>query len=282
VNSFGKKRYKKRNKKKGNRRFVIWITILTIIAFLLTSYYRNIARFAVYSYVRFGIVNLFSSPLQKEFIKNFGIRLPLKYKIHGLDVSNHQRVINWNLLSQMKVDSVHIVFAFIKATEGKNHFDMMFDYNWENAKKYHIIRGAYHYYDPNINSTRQAKNFISTVSLENGDLPPVLDIEETGTLGTSNMLKGIMNWLIIVEKHYGIKPIIYTYIKFYDDYLSDNEDFNSYPVWIAHYYRPKLPADFKWSFWQHNNKGHVNGIKGYVDFNVFNGNVEDLMRLCKK
>ena len=33
----------------------------------------------------------------------------------------------------------------------------------------------------------------------------------------------------------------------------------------------KPVIDRSWTFWQHSETGHVNGIDGYVDFNVFNG-----------
>ena len=61
-----------------------------------------------------------------------------------------------------------------------------------------------------------------------------------------------------------------------------DEGFDEYPLWIAHYYKNKLNISQKWYFWQHSDKGKVNGIKGDVDFNVFNGNIEELKSLCKK
>ena len=73
-----------------------------------------------------------------------------------------------------------------------------------------------------------------------------------------------------VEKQYGIKPVIYTNIDFYKNYLQN--DFDDYPIWIAHYLQPEKPRiERKWSFWQHNESGRVNGIKTPVDFNVFSG-----------
>jgi GH25 family lysozyme M1 (1,4-beta-N-acetylmuramidase) len=37
---------------------------------------------------------------------------------------------------------------------------------------------------------------------------------------------------------------------------------------------PKLPDDVPWRIWQFSGKGHVRGIKGLVDQNVFNGDLE--------
>ena len=81
-----------------------------------------------------------------------------------------------------------------------------------------------------------------------------------------------------VEKHYGATPILYTSYRFRKDYLNTPE-FDRYPFWIAHYYVDKLSYTGEWKFWQHSDRGHVDGIKGEVDVNVFNGTYEDLLGL---
>lgn len=53
--------------------------------------------------------------------------------------------------------------------------------------------------------------------------------------------------------------------------------FNEYPWWVAHYYQRRPDNDgIAWRFWQHSDRGQVDGINGPVDFNVFNGTVEEL------
>ncbi|HVK96683.1 MAG TPA: GH25 family lysozyme, partial [Flavisolibacter sp.] len=57
---------------------------------------------------------------------------------------------------------------------------------------------------------------------------------------------------------------------FYERHLQG--EFDHYPLWIAHYLQPERPRIKRnWSFWQHSDKGRVNGINANVDFNVFNG-----------
>jgi lysozyme len=59
-------------------------------------------------------------------------------------------------------------------------------------------------------------------------------------------------------------------VDFYERYLG--EDFDDYPLWVAHYYQLQQPRiKREWLFWQHSDKGNVNGIVNKVDFNVFNG-----------
>jgi lysozyme len=200
----------------------------------------------------------------------FGISLPIDFPIHGIDVSHHQDVIKWEAVREMKVDDVQLGFTFMKATEGYSKVDWQFKRNWKKAKEVGIVRGAYHFFLPNKNGKMQADNFISVVKLEKGDLPPVLDIEETYGVQTNNIRKRAKEWLVTVEKHYGVRPIIYTNVDYYKNFLGS--DFDEYPLWVAHYIsRNKPRIERQWIFWQHNETGRVNGILAKVDFNVFNG-----------
>ena len=70
-----------------------------------------------------------------------------------------------------------IEYVIIRSTMGDNRKDIRYKENWIGAKKQGFIRGVYHYYDPNENSTKQAHNFIKSVKLKGGDLSPILDIE---------------------------------------------------------------------------------------------------------
>ena len=56
----------------------------------------------------------------------------------------------------------------------------------EGFKKKSFLRGAYHYFRPNENSTLQAQNFIKNVKLQPGDLPPILDIEKISNIQSSD------------------------------------------------------------------------------------------------
>jgi lysozyme len=211
----------------------------------------------------------------------FGISVPV-YEIHGIDVSRYQEKINWQEISNFKSgkDSLGITFAFVKATEGQSLLDIYFYYNWAETRKYNIIRGAYHYYKPNVNSSKQAAQFIKHVKLQTGDLPPVLDIEEIGKYGGANMKKGIKNWLRLVEKHYGVKPIIYTNASFYKQYLSGKE-FQNYRFWIAHYTKTTPNVNNNWIFWQYSDKGIIATIRSKVALNVHKGTKEELLSICK-
>ncbi|WP_291136159.1 glycoside hydrolase family 25 protein [Flavobacterium sp. UBA7663] len=199
-------------------------------------------------------------------------------KAIGFDVSEYQSEIDWEQTYHID-ESFELSFVFIRATAGKNKTDKRFKENWKASKERELIRGAYHYYRPNENSIAQAENFIKNVKLEKGDLPPVLDIEKLPKSQSIDSLKvGLRRWLKKVEKHYKVKPIIYSGESYYTDFLK--EEFSDYPLWIANYnfWRNHLEDD--WLFWQFTEKAQIQGIEGMVDVNIFNGNKNKLLLKC--
>jgi len=208
----------------------------------------------------------------------FGIAVPSNYPIHGIDVSHHQDNINWDLVKNMQVKNIRIGFAFIKATEGIGRVDSHFNQNWFRSKDAGMCRGAYHFFLATKSGKLQAQNFIDVVSLKRGDLPPVLDVEQTYGVSTERLRREVKAFLQTTEQFYGVKPIIYTNVDFYKQYL--NGQFDDYPLWVAHYLRqdtPRIKRD--WIFWQHSEAGRVNGVGYKVDFNVFNGDSTEFRNL---
>ncbi len=200
----------------------------------------------------------------------FGIAVPDNYVIHGIDVSHHQDNINWGLVKTMQVKNIKIGFAFIKATEGIGRVDSHFNQNWFRSKDAGMCRGAYHFFLATKSGKLQAQNFIDVVELKRGDLPPVLDVEQTYGVPIDKLRKEVKAFLQTAEQYYGVRPIIYTNVDFYKQYLDGQ--FDDYPLWVAHYLRqdtPRIKRD--WIFWQHSEGGRVNGVTYKVDFNVFNG-----------
>ena len=208
----------------------------------------------------------------------FGIDIPVNYTIHGIDVSKYQNIIDWGSVKDMKVGDVQMSFAFIKATEGLDNEDAYFKRNWKKAKDAGLARGAYHFFLATKSGKAQAENFINSVELAPGDLPPVLDIEQTYGMSSEKLRERAKEWLATVQDYYHVQPIIYTNVDFYKQYLKD--DFDGYPLWVAHYLRKERPNIYRtWAFWQHSEAGRVDGIETRVDFDVFNGDSTEFRRL---
>ena len=202
--------------------------------------------------------------------ESFAIKIPKKYSIHGIDVSYYQGKIDWKKVKAMKEDEVNISFAFIKATEGLLRVDPYFQRNWREAPKAGLKVGAYHFFRPQKSGLWQANFFLQTVNFESGDLPPVVDIEALDGVSPEKMRTELNAFVIQVEKKTKVRPIIYSGLKFYRDYLEGY--YKDYPFWVAHYHQPQLKlARNSYKFWQHSDKAKVNGVNHVVDFNVFNG-----------
>jgi lysozyme len=203
-----------------------------------------------------------------------------RFPIRGIDISNHQRQIDWE-----KIDRAGLNFVLIKSTEGGDFKDPFFAQNWEQAKAKGAIVGAYHFFTFCKSGREQAQNYTETVPLLKQSLPPVIDLEFIGNckkIPTAAELEQELNsFIAIVEKFYRKKPILYVTYEFYDRYLQHK--YPDYPIWISDFYSlNKLPtlADGKpWLFWQYSERGRITGISTPVDLNVFNGNKSQFDRL---
>jgi len=207
-------------------------------------------------------------------VRNYQLLSKYEDKVIGFDVSQYQGEIDWDKVQYVE-NTFLLQFVFVRATAGKDVVDGCFKDNWNQAKKKGMIRGAYHYYRPNENSLEQAENFIKTVKLRSGDLPPVLDIEKLPkNQPLDSLKKGLRRWLERVDKHYKVRPIIYTGENYYDDFLKD--EFSDYTFWIANYNFFVEDIKDDWLFWQFTESASVDGIPGNVDINIYNGTPKQL------
>ncbi|MFZ4543154.1 MAG: glycoside hydrolase family 25 protein [Saprospiraceae bacterium] len=205
---------------------------------------------------------------------------PRGYSIHGIDISKHNGEVWWAKIKDAVLDSNKIQFVFIKSTEGMFFRDREFNDNWQSARRYNLTRGSYHFFRPSFNANFQAWNYIIHNRLKKGDLPPVLDLESSEGLSDMEVALMCKKWLKIVERHYAVKPIIYTNIKFYQRIVKGRLD--EYPLWIAQYdqSKPRIDSSSQWTFWQHSDKGRIKGINEAVDLNVFNGDSIAFRKIC--
>lgn len=270
-----------RKKKKDSflvRKLKLFGLVLGIVLLLFSVAYHYREGLAYYfSYKTDKVLKHEQKARKLAIIRNFQILSKHKNKAIGIDVSEYQGNINWQKVKW--IDEVYeINFVLIRATAGNDRVDAQFEKNWDNAKSKKMIRGAYHYYRPNENSLQQANFFIKRVKLKKGDLPPVLDIEKLPKNQSLDSLKvGLRRWLLRVENYYGVKPIIYSGDKYFTTFLE--KQFSDYTFWIANYSVFDEKIDKSWQFWQFTENANVDGIKGNVDLNIFNGTKNQLKYL---
>ena len=103
--------------------------------------------------------------------------------VKGVDVSHYDGTIDWKAAHGGGID-----FAIIKATENINFIDPDFATNWKNAGDNGVIRGAYHFFRPEVDATAQADYFIQNAGVPAaGDLPPTIDLEVTDNVAAATV-----------------------------------------------------------------------------------------------
>ena len=194
------------------------------------------------------------------------------YPVRGVDVSAYQGTIDWHILSGQGIS-----FAFIKATEGCGFRDKRFEENWANANKTALKIGAYHFFSFDSLGSAQADNFISAVPRLKKALPPVVDIELSGSAGNppdkARTRADLNELLTALKRYYGRKPILYVTEQTYGLYIQGG--YGDYPIWIRNILTsPTLPDRRVWTFWQYSNRRELKGYQGserFIDMDVFSG-----------
>ncbi len=194
--------------------------------------------------------------------------------LEGIDVSHFQGEIEW-----ASVAGDGVIFAFAKASEGETVTDPAFAANWQAMKAAGLVRGAYHFYISGDDPAAQLANFAASVTLESGDLPPMVDIETNGhsTQAAEDRIADLHRFLELVTAHFGVRPIIYTGPTFWR--ASFDDSFSDYHLWTAEYEVPTPAMETgwtDWTIWQHTEGGTVAGVSKPVDLNKFNGTDTDL------
>jgi lysozyme len=261
--------------KHKNKGWSIWVATVGFVILLSAALYYQ--KWIVRS--SYKVYRLYKSKTRQPYTGAIRtIPYPDGYSIHGLDVSHYQEYVDWDHLQAATSygDTIQFHFVYIKATEGLWTEDRAYDSYWREAHTHGLICGAYHYFVPGLDPVRQAQNYIGSVSLTRGDMPPVIDIEETRGHSKAEIVHDVKIMADILEAKYGVKPILYSNINFIEDNLVD--DFNGYYFWVAHYYQNQLTVeeDIDWLFWQHSDKAMLFGSNQSIDVNVFNGNMTAL------
>ena len=221
--------------------------------------------------------------------------------VYGIDLSKYQNhnSVKWNELAlysdtygdvyafptDFHSHMQPVTFAFVKATQGVTQ-DPYYQQHQENARKYHVIVGAYHFFTIGDDINAQISNFTKLVKISKGDLPPVLDIESEYSdqkayiaklrrYGVKKMQDDAIKWLTAVESYYGIRPIIYT-SEVWKRHFLDDRRFDSYDFWISRYYNVE-PKNNKWAFWQRTCKAVPHGYNGEIDVNIYNGDFKGFL-----
>ena len=197
------------------------------------------------------------------------------YGIWGLDISHHQKEVDWSAFTKKSKPD----FIFFKATEGVTHEDTKYKEYIQKSRESGILSGAYHFFSYQTKGKDQALHFLAYANLQAGDLYPVLDVEFKTKMPADEIVsREILAYLQTIEDSLKIKPIIYCECAFYERFLKNHLK-GEYTMWISDFWaEPKCD----WRFWQYTHKYKMTGISGNVDRNYFNGSRDDLQKLILK
>ena len=179
----------------------------------------------------------------------------------GIDVSSHQRVIDWDSVS---TDS-SITFVYIKATEGATYRSPHYSDNLHGARRHGLKAGSYHFLRSTSTIAAQFRNFIATAKRDEQDLVPMIDVETRGTWSRQQLIDSLGMLATLMEDYYGVRPMIYSTMSFYNRNLSPY--FNNYPLYIGRYSNksPEISWNGRYTIWQFSETGKVPGIGTDVD-----------------
>lgn len=201
-------------------------------------------------------------------------------QVKGIDVSHNNGTIDWQ-----KVAAAGVSFAFAKATEGDDFSDPKFSLNCEGIQSSGIICGAYHFFRPGQDAGAQADNFLKVVQGQDSRVVlPALDVEVNDSKDAGNIIAGVQAWMDAVAESLNCRPILYTSASFWNLNVGGSGQFSAYPLWVAHYTfnsKPNIPTGFSdYAIWQFTEDGAIDGIAGNVDFDRYNGSLDDLRKLA--
>ncbi len=192
----------------------------------------------------------------------------------GIDISHHNKTIDFNKVKASGIDTV-----IIKATEGGSYIDPKFLEHYNNAKDKGVNIGFYHFLYELSDPKRQANWFWQNIKDKEFNVIPVLDAERNNNnkFNKETYTKFCLDFLEEFKRLSGIDCILYTYTSFANN-LMDNR-LRPYKLWEANYYTNNGQRHNRrglTNIWgkdivghQYTSTGRVNGINTNCDLNDF-------------
>ena len=196
----------------------------------------------------------------------------------GVDVSKYQGTIDW---AKVKADGIDYAMIRIGARgygSGQLMLDENFIANITGARAAGLDTGVY-FFSQAITEDEAVEeaNFTAGALLNYGTTYPVaVDVEwvdndtaRTDTLSASERTKLTVKFCETI-KAFGYKPVIYaTKDMLIAGMLPD--ELKEYDVWLCDEIKDDVGTDYPYGFsmWQYTRNGHVDGITGEVDLNLY-------------
>lgn len=111
----------------------------------------------------------------------------------------------------------------------------------------------------------QFKHLSKIIEKEKQDLIPIIDVETTDKFPFSEVRDSLKILLGLVERHYGVKPMIYGTNRSYNEICGIW--FNRYKLYLGRYGKnpPIIIGREHYYIWQYSENGKIKGIPKPVD-----------------
>ena len=135
--------------------------------------------------------------------------------VHGIDLSHYQGNVFWETVGE----NTKMAYVYLKATEGGDRVDDLYERNIQLAHRHGLKVGSYHFFRPRTPLKQQLDNFRVQCRPGEQDLIPMIDVETTSGLPTEEFCDSLITFLGMVERAYRQAPLLYTYRNFYNKHL---------------------------------------------------------------
>lgn len=205
----------------------------------------------------------YSRPLDKPLLVHHG-----KEGLHGFDISHYQGHVNFDALAT----DPNAGYIYLKASEGAGNKDNMYDTYHREARRVGFKIGSYHFFRGNVSAREQFENFRSVLRGKHQDLIPIIDVEVIAKrVSIYQYMERLSELLVMVEREYGKKPMIYTGQRFYNQHFAGTKFVGKYKFMIACYTEnePLLHNNDDFLIWQFTGSGSARGVRGHIDISKF-------------
>ena len=148
--------------------------------------------------------------------------------VEGLDLTYGEICHNWD-----QIEKSGYRFVIPKATEGRYIKDRQYSGDFRNAKNAGLLMSSYHYYRLEYTPRSQAEAFLSTIKSTPLDFAPSLDFHEATLIEKPRVAESLLSWLTLVEKSFGLRPLIRTSKYFWESFVGTAGWEKDYSLWSS-------------------------------------------------
>lgn len=201
----------------------------------------------------------------------------------GIDISNHNGVINFN-----KVKAAGIQFAMIRSSYGWFNEDRSFRNNVNGCESVGLPYGLYHYsYARNLSEAKiEVEGLIKLAKTCNPTYPLIIDMEDADSWKRNNgnpsndVLAQILEYECLELEKAGYYAMIYANLDWFKNRINDSR-LDRFDKWLAQW-ADKPTYNKAFGIWQYTSDGYVDGINGRVDMNISYKDYASIVKSMRK